>query len=54
MEYVVSLAESNISGYRKWLLQNPGKFFLQSYDEIKVKKGENVNDWLGKKLSFYS
>lgn len=54
MEYVVSLAESNISGYRKWLLQNPGKFPLQSYDEIKVKKGENVNDWLGKKLSFYS
>ena len=54
IEYVISLADDKISGYRKWLIQNTGKFPLQTCNELKVKDAKNHNHWIGKSLNFYS
>jgi hypothetical protein len=54
IEYVISMADENISGYRKWLIQNGGGIPLQYGDELKVPVNEGNNDrWLGKRLRFY-
>lgn len=55
IEFAVSLSSEEISGYRKWLIQNAGRAPLQSQDEIRVKSNpKDVNSWLGKKISFYT
>lgn len=55
IEFVVSLSSGEISGYRKWLIQNAGKAPLQTDDELKVRNNpRGVNSWIGKKISFYT
>ncbi len=55
IEYVVSLAAEDISGYRNWLLLNPGKIPLETTEERKLHQpGRNTVPWLNSKLSFYS
>lgn len=55
IEYVVSLSSEEISGYRKWLIQNAGKAPLQSHEEIKVSSNpRDANSWIGKKIAFYT
>ena len=55
IEFVVSLSSGEISGYRKWLIQNAGKAPLQTDDELKVRNNpRGVNSCIGKKISFYT
>lgn len=55
IEFAVSLSSVEISGYRKWLIQNAGEAPLQTDDEMRVRSNpKDVNSWIGKKISFYT
>lgn len=55
IEFAVSLSSEEISGYRKWLVQNAGKAPLQIHDEMRVRSNpKDVNSWIGKNISFYA
>ncbi len=55
IEFTVSLSSEEISGYRRWLIQNAEKGPLQTHDEMRVRSNpKDVNSLIGKRISFYT